>query len=88
MIAVDTNILVRYAVKDDPGQTILATSFLKENHCYFSKTVLLELIWVLSSKNAYNLSRDAVVERVKHIIGLLRHLLGINQAWTLLIHCI
>ena len=70
MIAVDTNILVRYAVKDDPKQTILATSFLEENHCFFSKTVLLELIWVLSSKNAYNLSRDAVVERVKHIIGL------------------
>lgn len=28
MIAVDTNILVRYAVKDDRHQTALATSFL------------------------------------------------------------
>jgi len=70
MIVVDTNILVRYVIKDDPKQTILATSFLKENHCFFSKTVLLELIWVLSSRNVYNLSRDTVVERVKHIIGL------------------
>ena len=28
MIAIDTNILVRYAVKDDPQQTSLATDFL------------------------------------------------------------
>ena len=70
MIAVDTNILVRYAIKDDPKQTLLAISFLEENACFLSKTVLLELVWVLSSKNAYNLSRDVVVERIKHIVGL------------------
>ena len=70
MIAVDTNILVRYAIKDDPKQTVLATDFLRENTCFFSKTVLLELVWVLSSKNGYNLSREIVVERIKHIVGL------------------
>lgn len=70
MIVLDTNILVRYAVKDDLKQTILATSFLKENQCFFAKTVLLELVWVLSSKKAYNLLRDAVIERIKHIVGL------------------
>ena len=31
MIAVDTNIWVRYAVKDDPRQTLVATEFLKSN---------------------------------------------------------
>ncbi|MCK5809861.1 MAG: type II toxin-antitoxin system VapC family toxin [Cocleimonas sp.] len=70
MIAVDTNILVRYAVKDDPKQTLLATDFLRNNTCFFSKTVLLELVWVLSSKNGYNLSREVVIERIKHIVGL------------------
>lgn len=70
MITVDTNILVRYAVKDDPKQTLLATDFLKNNNCFFSKTVLLELVWVLSSKNGYNLSQEVVVERIKHIVGL------------------
>ncbi len=70
MIAVDTNILVRYAIKDDKQQTKLATSFLNENDCFFSKTVLLEVVWVLSSKTGYNLSPDIVVERIKHIIGL------------------
>jgi predicted nucleic-acid-binding protein len=42
MIGVDVNIDVRYAVKDDPQQTILATDFLARHHCFILKTVLLE----------------------------------------------
>ncbi|HIJ80958.1 MAG TPA: type II toxin-antitoxin system VapC family toxin [Desulfuromonadales bacterium] len=70
MIAVDTNILVRYAVKDDRKQTVAATNFLKSNHCRILKTVLLEVAWVLSSSSGYHLSRSAVVERLRHICGL------------------
>jgi predicted nucleic-acid-binding protein len=70
MIAVDTNILVRYAVKDDKRQTALATSFIAENQCHILKTVLLELAWVLSSPSGYNLSRKIVTERLRHILGL------------------
>ncbi len=70
MIAVDTNILARYAIKDDPKQTVLATDFLRENIYFFLKTVLLELVWVLSSKKGYNLSREIVVERIRHLVGL------------------
>ncbi len=70
MIGVDVNILVRYTVKDDPQQTILATDFLARHHCFILKTVLLELVWVLSSKSGYNLPRKWVVKRVKHILGL------------------
>lgn len=70
MIAVDTNIIVRYAVKDDPKQTVTATEFLKNNKCCILKTVLLELAWVLSSQAGYNLSRSVVVERLRHICGL------------------
>jgi predicted nucleic-acid-binding protein len=47
MIAVDTNILVRYAVKDDRDQARLATA---GNRCFVLKTVLIELVWVLSSQ--------------------------------------
>lgn len=50
MIGVDANILVRYAVKDDPEQTVLATDFLAKHRSFILKTVLLELVWVLSSK--------------------------------------
>jgi predicted nucleic-acid-binding protein len=70
MIAVDTNILVRYAVKDDRMQSVTATEFLKNNACCILKTVLLELAWVLSSPSGYNLSRSVVVERLYHVCGL------------------
>jgi predicted nucleic-acid-binding protein len=70
MIAVDTNILVRYAVKDDRRQTIKATEFLIHNQSRILKTVLLELVWVLSSSAGYNLSKTVVAERVRHLCGL------------------
>jgi predicted nucleic-acid-binding protein len=70
MIAIDTNILVRYAVKDDPKQTVAATDFLRSNRCFICKTVVLELVWVLSSSAGYALPRKAVVERLRHILGL------------------
>jgi predicted nucleic-acid-binding protein len=55
MIAVDTNILVRYAIKDDRNQTETATRFLRHNQCLLLPTVALETVWVLSSKKAYAL---------------------------------
>jgi predicted nucleic-acid-binding protein len=70
MIALDTNVLVRYAVKDDREQAALATDFIARNRCFVVKTVLLELAWVLSSAAGYNLSREAVHERLLHILGL------------------
>lgn len=70
MIAVDTNILVRYAVKDDQNQARLATDFLAANRCFVPKTVLLELVWVLSSPAGYALPKETVVERLFHILGL------------------
>jgi len=70
MIAVDTNILIRYAVKDDPKQTVIATDFLAKRRCFVLKSVLLEVVWVLGSSSGYNLSRNIVIERVKHIAGL------------------
>ncbi len=70
MIAVDTNILVRYLVKDEASQTALATTFLANNRCLVLKTVLLELVWVLSSPAGYNLQRKTVHERLLHALGL------------------
>jgi predicted nucleic-acid-binding protein len=70
MITVDTNILVRYAVKDDKQQTASATRFIADNQCHVLKSVVLELAWVLSSSSGYNLARDIVVERLRHILGL------------------
>lgn len=70
MIAIDTNILVRYLTKDDARQTVEATTFLAENDCVILDTVLLETVWVLGSKNGYGWQRHEVTERLRHVLGL------------------
>lgn len=70
MIAVDTNLLVRYAIRDDRDQAALAITFLAQNRCFVLKTVILELVWVLSSPSGYALPRETVHERLLHILGL------------------
>lgn len=70
MIALDTNVLARYAVKDDREQAALATEFLAGNRCFVLKTALIEFVWVLSSPAGYDLPREIVHERVLHILGL------------------
>lgn len=69
-IAIDTNIVVRYALKDDVAQARRATEFLRDNDCLLLPTVVLEAVWVMSSKRGYGLDAETVVERLRHIGGL------------------
>lgn len=57
MISLDTNILVRIIVEDDPAQQRRAASLL-EFPAFVSATVLLETAWVLRSN--YGLSRPSI----------------------------
>lgn len=63
MIGLDTNVLVRYIVRDDPRQTSAATRLI-EQHCtadtpgWIGVVVICELTWVLQS--VYGISRDGV----------------------------
>lgn len=68
MVSVDTNILVRYVVKDDYHQTQLATAILAENHCFILCSVVLETVWVLES--AYIYSSSQIFERLIHVFSL------------------
>ncbi len=52
MLSVDTNILVRYAVKDNPRQTELATAILAENRCFILCSVVLESAYAYSPAQA------------------------------------
>lgn len=58
MIGLDTNVLVRYIVRDDPVQTALADHCI-EHACsrgqpgYVSHLVLAELMWVLGRGYGY-----------------------------------
>lgn len=58
MIGLDTNVLVRYIVRDDPAQTALADHCIeytcsREEPGYISHLVLAELIWVLECGYGY-----------------------------------
>lgn len=53
MRAVDTNVLVRALVQDDPAQSARAERLLGENKVYVPVTVMLELEWVLRSRYAF-----------------------------------
>lgn len=70
MITLDTNILVRYLIKDEAIQAHASTQLIESNECEVLPTVLLELVWVLSSKSTYNLSRAQVIERIRHLFSL------------------
>jgi predicted nucleic-acid-binding protein len=72
MIGVDTNVLVRYIVGDDPKQSKLATTFLektcsKENPGFVNLIVLCELVWVL--RGAYKVNKQAIIDVLRHILG-------------------
>ena len=59
MRGVDTNVLVRLFVKDDPAQSATAKAFLErscteEEPCLINHVVLAELSWVLRTTYGYN----------------------------------
>lgn len=70
MITIDTNIVVRYLIKDDETQAQLAIELFKNNRCFILKMVILEAVWVLGSKQGYALARDVIVSRIQHLLKL------------------
>ena len=69
MIAVDTNILVRYLTNDDPEQAKLAIDILKSpEQIWLPKTVLLETEWVLRA--VYELKQGIILKGLLQILGL------------------
>lgn len=68
MIAVDTNVWVRYVTNDDPGQASRAMALLAREEVFIPKTVLLELEWVL--RGVYGLSAASVQKAMLQILGL------------------
>ncbi len=68
MIALDTNILARFLLNDDPVQFKQARDLLAHPNDYTAPpTVLLELVWVLES---YGCTREEVVQALRVLLGL------------------
>ena len=66
--AVDTNVLVRYYLRDDPAQARLAEKALSAGDVFVPKTVLLELEWVLRSVAEQSASK--VLDCLTHLTAL------------------
>ncbi|MBN9405697.1 MAG: type II toxin-antitoxin system VapC family toxin [Burkholderiales bacterium] len=68
-VALDTNVLVRCIVADDPRQTPLAAHLLDHpSGAFIARSVLLETEWVLRA--AYRLSRAAIHRSLMAVCGL------------------
>ena len=66
-ITVDTNVLVRVAVQDDPAQSELAASVMREATLVaVPLPVLCEFVWVL--KRGYRLSATVIVDAIRRLI--------------------
>ena len=69
MTALDTNVLVRIITNDDRAQATRAARFLREeDRVFISKTVLLELEWVLRS--AYKVGPKALISALRDVLSV------------------
>ncbi len=68
MLAIDTNVIVRYLIGDHPEQTRKARALIDDAPVFVSRTVLLETEWVLRS--AYDQPADAVAQALRSFAGL------------------
>ena len=74
MLAVDTNIIVRYLTADHPEQFAKADALIRGEDVYVCTTVVLETEWVL--RRGYRFSRDQIVAALTAFAGLPRVALG------------
>jgi predicted nucleic-acid-binding protein len=68
MIALDTNVLARYFLNDEPAQAKAAVKLLsRKQHYTAPPTVILELVWVLSVNGC---EREQIVKALRVLLGL------------------
>ena len=71
MIALDTNVLVRFLVKDDEAQSRRATKLIEQavaagEQIFIGDIVMCETVWVLAS--AYRFSRTEIVDALSLLL--------------------
>ena len=72
MIALDTNVLLRYLVQDDPAQSPKATEVIEhrltiEDPGFVSLVSILEIVWVL--KSLYKRSPAQIADHIEMILA-------------------
>lgn len=68
MLAVDTNVVIRYLVHDEPNQAKAADGLFDTEDIWISTTVILESAWVL--EKMYGFETTALIAAVESLAGL------------------
>lgn len=68
MLAIDTNVVVRYLTGDDPDQAARARTLVDNSQVFAGDTVILECDWVLRS--AYGYGARQVADALRRFAGL------------------
>ena len=86
MIGLDTNVLVRYLVKDDVAQArtaadVITQNCTRENPGFINRIVLCELVWVLES--GYHYSRETIADVLEKVFRTTQFQIeDVQIAWT------
>ena len=71
MIALDTNVIVRFLVQDDEAQGTIAKNLIdslsEREPGYICREVIIEVVWVL--ERAYQLTRTQIVPAIEGLIS-------------------
>jgi predicted nucleic-acid-binding protein len=67
MISVDTNVLLRIIVDDEPVQSAIARKLVEENEIFVSLMAIVECEWVLRS--AYRLSVSQIADALEALMA-------------------
>jgi predicted nucleic-acid-binding protein len=67
-VAVDTNVLIRFLVEDDSGQTAAVGRLARAYHIVIPPTALLEAEWVL--RRVLGLQRARILAGFERLLGL------------------
>ena len=71
MIALDTNVLIRYLTRDNPEQAeaarVLLEGLTADNPGFICREVALEIVWVL--ERAYRFTREQIANVVMELVS-------------------
>ena len=78
MLAIDTNIVIRFLTRDHEAQARKALDIVSNSDVFVPVTVILEAEWVL--RDVYEMPRHEVIRELRRFCGLERMTVGAAEA--------
>jgi len=78
MLAIDTNIVIRFLTRDHEALARQALDIVSSSEVFVPATVILEAEWVL--RDAYEMPREEVIRELRRFCGLERVTVGAAEA--------